>query len=211
MWRGTEDLSVSAAPGSGQRVLVIDNLDSFTGSIVQYLQLLGASVTCVRADEVGRTAGYDLVVLSPGPGRPEDFPVNLALLADPPGPVFGVCLGMQALALACGGEVGPAPRVVHGRTSPVHHGGAGVFAGLPSPFRATRYHSLCAVRASLPASLEVTAWVEDGTVMGLRHRTLPLEGVQFHPESVVSEHGLQLFANALSRRGSPGAPSARRP
>ncbi len=195
-----EHMSVSAAPGYGQRVLVIDNLDSFTGSIVQYLQLLGAAVVCERADAVTALSGYDLVVLSPGPGRPEDFPVNLQVLRAPPSPVFGVCLGMQAMALAEGGEVVPAGRPVHGRTSVIHHDGTGVYAGIPTPLRATRYHSLVVRRRSLPDTLTVTARLGNGTIMGLRHRTLPIEGVQFHPESVATEHGLALFANVL--RGS---------
>ena len=195
-----EQLSVSAAPGRGQRVLVIDNLDSFTGSVVQYLQVLGAEVRCQRADALGSTAGYDLIVLSPGPGRPEDFPTNLALLRNPPAPIFGVCLGMQAMAVAAGGELRRARVPVHGRTSPVHHQGEGVFRGLPSPLRATRYHSLVVDPHSLPAALAITARLADGSIMGLKHRTLPIEGVQFHPESVLTRGGLALFANLFRAR-----------
>lgn len=185
-------------------MLVVDNLDSFTGSLVALLRELGAEVHEVRADAFrpADLAGVDRVLLSPGPGRPADFPVNLALARDPPVPVFGVCLGMQALGEAWGATVRHAPEVVHGRTSRVHHAGRGVFAGLPSPFRATRYHSLCVDRADLPDSLEITAWVADGTVMGLRHRSLPVEGVQFHPESVATRYGRELLANVL--RGGAG-------
>ena len=193
-------MSVSTHPGSGQRVLVIDNLDSFTGSLVQQLRILGATVEVVRSDvaTVHNADGMDLILLSPGPGRPEDHPVNLDLLAVPGVRIFGVCLGMQALALASGGDILRAARLVHGRTSAIRHHADGVFSGLPSPFRATRYHSLCAHPASLPDTLQVTATTADGTIMGLRHRFLPLEGVQFHPESVRSQHGLALMANVLS-------------
>lgn len=198
-----EELSVSATPARGQRVLVVDNLDSFTGSIVQYLRLLGADVVCLRADEVGDPTSFDRIVLSPGPGRPEDFPVNQQLARDAVVPLLGVCLGLQALVLAWGGVVGPAREIVHGRTSRVRHDGTGLFRGLPSPFRATRYHSLAATR--LPPELIANAWTADGTIMGIRHRSRPFAAVQFHPESVASEHGLALFANFF-RATEPSGP-----
>jgi anthranilate synthase component 2 len=180
---------------------VVDNDDSFTGSLVQLAWRLGATVDWRRWNQVPDDAlsGVDLVLLSPGPGRPEERPVNERLARAAPVPVFGVCLGMQAIAEAWGGRVVGARRVVHGRTSLVHHRGVGCFRELPSPLRATRYHSLAAERASLPECLEVTAWTPDGEIMGLRHRTLPVEGVQFHPESVRTRHGLELLGNALSQ------------
>lgn len=179
-------------------LLVIDNEDSFTGSLVQYARALGHRVRVVRAAAASPAdwADADRILLSPGPGRPEEHPINAAALASGL-PVFGVCLGMQALALAFGAEIVLARRVVHGRTSAVHHLGEGCFSGLPSPLRCTRYHSLAARRATLPACLTITAWTADGEIMGLRHRTLPLEGVQFHPESVRSQHGFELLRRAL--------------
>lgn len=191
-------------------MLVVDNEDSFTGSLVQYLQVLGAEVACLRGPAVtdADLVGLDLVLLSPGPGRPDEHPINARLLHERPAPVFGVCLGMQAMALAFGGRVVAARRVVHGRTSPVLHDGRGAFAGLPSPLRATRYHSLAAERSSLPEELEITAWTADGEIMGLRHRTLAVEGVQFHPEAIRTERGLDLLRNVLTgaRRRARGAP-----
>ena len=179
-------------------VLLIDNDDSFTGSLARYCRELGRPVSVVRGREATPAdwarAGH--IVLSPGPGRPEEHPINAVALRSGR-PVFGVCLGMQALALAFGGEVVHAKSIVHGRTSAIHHLGEGCFHGLPSPFRGTRYHSLAVRRATLPECLQVTAWTDDGEIMGLRHRVLPLEGVQFHPESVRSEHGLQLLRTAL--------------
>lgn len=185
--------------------LVIDNLDSFTGSLVQQLRVLGQEVVVVRDALPKNAAEFDLIVLSPGPGRPEDHPATLAALAERPAPIFGVCLGMQALALSFGGRVVGARSILHGRTSPILHQGQGCFAGLPSPFRATRYHSLAT--ADLPDCLEVTARTPDGEVMGLRHRTLPLEGVQFHPESVRTHYGHALMANVVRSlcRRSPGS------
>lgn len=187
-------MSVISAP----QLLVIDNEDSFTGSLVQYTRSLGWAVRVVRAAAASPAdwAGVDRILLSPGPGRPEEHPINAEALRSGL-PVFGVCLGMQALALALGAEVVLARQVVHGRTSPVHHLEEGCFAGLPNPLRCTRYHSLAVRRATLPACLQVTAWTSDGEIMGLRHRTLSLEGVQFHPESVRSERGLDLLRNAL--------------
>jgi anthranilate synthase/aminodeoxychorismate synthase-like glutamine amidotransferase len=193
-------MSVSTLASFRHRVLVVDNDDSFTGSLVQQLLVLGCSPTCVRARHVSPEdwRGYDVVLLSPGPGRPEERPINAALAQVAEVPVFGVCLGMQAMTEAFGGRVGSARRVVHGRTSPIFHAGAGCFAGLPSPFRATRYHSLAASRAELPDCLEVTAWTKDGEIMGLRHRERPVEGVQFHPESVRTTLGLELMRNVLA-------------
>jgi anthranilate synthase/aminodeoxychorismate synthase-like glutamine amidotransferase len=184
-------------------VLLVDNDDSFTGSLLQQLRVLGAEVACRRWHEVdvAMAGAFSLIVLSPGPGRPADRPINGALLqacAAGGVPLFGVCLGMQALGESFGGEVVAAREIVHGRTSRVHHAGRGAFAGLPSPMRATRYHSLAVARRTLPTCLEVTAWTEDGEIMGLRHRTAPIEGVQFHPESVGTPQGLALMRNVLA-------------
>lgn len=179
------------------RVLVVDALDSFTGSLVQQLLVLGASTTVVRGELPSNAESYDLIVLSPGPGRPEDHPAHLRAARERPAPIFGVCLGMQAIALALGGEVAPARRVVHGRTSSVYHDGRDIFAGIPSPMRATRYHSLAVY--GLPPELRVTARTGDGQAMALAHRFLPVCGVQFHPESVRTRHGLRLLANVLAR------------
>lgn len=193
------------------RVLVVDNYDSFVFNLVQYLYQLGAECEVVRNDEVSlehAQDGFDGVLLSPGPGAPEQAGVCVDMVrhcADTGVPVFGVCLGMQSMMVAYGGVVGRAPELLHGKTSPVLHEGAGVFQGLPSPFTATRYHSLAAEPATLPAELEVTAWTADGIVMGLRHRELPVEGVQFHPESVLTEHGHLMLANWLVRCGDTGA------
>jgi anthranilate synthase/aminodeoxychorismate synthase-like glutamine amidotransferase len=182
------------------RVLVVDNDDSFTGSLVQQLLRIGADVDwrrwCEVRDEHVADAGF--VLLSPGPGAPTERPINARLAREAPVPIFGVCLGLQAMAEAFGGRVVSARRIVHGRTSRVFHDGEACFAGLPSPFRATRYHSLAAERATLPDCLSVTAWTADGEIMGLRHRSLPVEGVQFHPESVRTRHGLELVRNALA-------------
>ena len=181
--------------GSAVRVLVLDNVDSFTHSLVQQLLVLGAEVKVVRDELPEDAREYALLVLSPGPGRPEDHPALMAAVRSPPTALFGVCLGMQAIALAAGGAVGLAREVVHGRTSRIRHDGTGIFAGLPSPFRATRYHSLCV--NEVPAELMAMAWSRDGTIMSLQHRTLPIAGVQFHPESVRTQHGLELMRNVL--------------
>lgn len=198
------------------RVLVVDNYDSFVFNLVQYLYQLGAECEVVRNDEVElRHAddGFDGVLLSPGPGVPEEAGVCISMVehcARRGLPVFGVCLGMQSMAVAYGGTVDRAPELLHGKTSRVSHEGSGVFAGLPSPFTATRYHSL-AVRGALPGALEVTAWTgsapgaDDALVMGLRHRELPVEGVQFHPESVLTEWGHRMLANWLVRCGDTEA------
>lgn len=203
-----EGLKLHPEPRFGYRVLVVDNYDSFTYSLVQQLQLLGAQVQTRRSDMV-RPADcrVELIVLSPGPGRPEEQPINGALLADPPAPIFGVCLGMQAIGQAFGGHVGAARAVVHGRTSRIYHAGRGCFRGLPCPFAATRYHSLAVLRPGLSPALEVTAWTDDGEIMGLRHRTLPIEGVQFHPESVRTRHGLALMRNVLASLPHPRSDS----
>ncbi|MBT2394724.1 aminodeoxychorismate/anthranilate synthase component II [Streptomyces sp. ISL-100] len=193
------------------RILVVDNYDSFVFNLVQYLYQLGAECEVLRNDEVELSHaqdGFDGVLLSPGPGAPEQAGVCVDMVrhcAATGVPVFGVCLGMQSMAVAYGGVVGRAPELLHGKTSPVTHTGVGVFAGLPSPFTATRYHSLAAEPEALPAELEVTARTADGIIMGLRHRDLPVEGVQFHPESVLTEHGHLMLANWLARCGDPGA------
>ena len=189
-------------------VLMIDNYDSFTFNLVQYLQELGEEVKVVRNDELD-VAGIaalapERIVISPGPCTPNEAGVSLAVLEQLGAriPIFGVCLGHQSLGQAFGGRVVRAGRIMHGKTSMIHHTGRGVFAGLPSPFEATRYHSLVVERSSLPECLEVTAWTEnpDGSVeeiMGLRHRSLPVEGVQFHPESILTQHGHDLLRNFL--------------
>ncbi|MFI1014571.1 aminodeoxychorismate/anthranilate synthase component II [Streptomyces sp. NPDC020965] len=193
------------------RILVVDNYDSFVFNLVQYLYQLGAECEVVRNDEVSLAHaqdGFDGVLLSPGPGAPEQAGVCVEMVghcADAGIPVFGVCLGMQSMAVAYGGVVNRAPELLHGKTSPVTHEGKGVFAGLPSPFVATRYHSLAAEPSELPDVLEVTARTADGIIMGLRHRELPVEGVQFHPESVLTEHGHLMLANWLEQCGDVGA------
>ena len=193
------------------RILVVDNYDSFVFNLVQYLYQLGAECEVVRNDETElRHAddGFDGVLLSPGPGTPEEAGVCVEMVlhcAANGVPVFGVCLGMQSMAVAYGGTVGRAPELLHGKTSQVLHEGAGVFAGLPSPFTATRYHSLGVDGADVPEGLEVTARTAGGLVMGLRHRELAVEGVQFHPESVLTEWGHLMLANWLAVCGDAGA------
>ena len=184
-------------------VLMIDNYDSFTYNLVQYLGELGGAVTVVRndeasVDEVARLRP-ERIVISPGPCTPNEAGISLEAIERLSGkiPLLGVCLGHQAIGQAFGGKVVHAKTLMHGKTSPIHHVGAGVFRGLPSPFVATRYHSLAVARDSLPDCLEVTAWTEDGEIMGLRHRTLAVEGVQFHPESILTEHGHALLKNFL--------------
>ncbi|MGV9329750.1 anthranilate synthase component II [Streptosporangium sandarakinum] len=193
---------VPRRPGTAPRVLVVDNHDSFVHTIVQYLRELGASCDVRPRDLVAAedADGFDGVLISPGPGTPEDAGVSVPLVIrcrDRGLPLLGVCLGHQAIAVAHGATVARAPELMHGRTSAVIHDGSGVFAGLPSPVTMTRYHSLAVVPETVPADLRVTATTADGTVMGLRHRTAPVEGVQFHPESVVSEHGHRLLGNWL--------------
>ena len=184
-------------------ILVVDNYDSFTFNLVQLLEQLGAAVVVRRNDEVDVAAVVALapegVLISPGPGDPDGAGVTLPLIRALAGrlPIFGVCLGHQAIGRAFGGSVVRACAPMHGRTSRIHHADRGVFAGLPSPFSAMRYHSLVVARDGLPSELEVTAWTEEGEIMGLRHRTLPVEGVQFHPESFLSEHGAALLRGFL--------------
>ena len=193
----------------GLRILVVDNYDSFVFNLVQYLAQLGADCTVLRNDEVGadEAMGYDGVLLSPGPGTPERAGACIDIVRGCAGtvPVLGVCLGHQAIAAAYGAVVEQAPELLHGKTSAVLHEGAGVLAGLPSPFTATRYHSLAVRPDSLPAELEVTGRTEGGVVMALRHRDLALEGVQFHPESVLTEGGHRLLATWLVACGDPAA------
>tara|TARA_Y100000780_G_scaffold228405_1_gene245911 strand:- start:65 stop:643 length:579 start_codon:yes stop_codon:yes gene_type:complete len=187
------------------RVLVIDNYDSFVYNLVQYLVELGAEPIVHRHDAITTDEAAalepDAVLISPGPGRPEDAGMSTSIIRWAAGriPVLGVCLGHQCIGAAWGGNVIRAPEVMHGKTSRIHHEGAGVFAGLPSPFEATRYHSLLVERSSLPEEFEVTASTEDGLVMGLRHRDLDVEGVQFHPESILTASGHDLLANFLAR------------
>jgi anthranilate synthase component 2 len=184
-------------------LLMIDNYDSFTYNLVQYLGELGAEVKVVRNDEVAldevERMRPELIVISPGPCSPNEAGISLGLIARLGGgvPILGVCLGHQAIGQAYGGKVVHAKRLMHGKTSPIHHAGQGVFAGLPSPFTATRYHSLAVERESLPDCLEVTAWTDDGEIMGLRHRSLPVEGVQFHPEAILTEHGHAMLKTFL--------------
>jgi para-aminobenzoate synthetase component 2 len=193
------------------RILVIDNYDSFVFNLVQYLQQLGAECTVVRNDEVSaaEAAEYDGVLISPGPGTPEKAGVSIAMInfcAEKSIPLFGVCLGHQAIGEAFGATVSRAPELLHGKTSQVIHNGKGVFTNLPSPFTATRYHSLAVERDTVPTVLEITGATDSGVVMSLRHTTLPIEGVQFHPESVLTEHGHQMLANWLVTCGDSDAP-----
>jgi anthranilate synthase component 2 len=189
-------------------ILMIDNYDSFTWNLVQYLRELGAEVEVARNDEIGTAEILAMhpgaIVISPGPCTPSEAGVSLAAIRDFAGkvPILGVCLGHQAIGQAFGGEIVHAGKVVHGKVSSISHSGTGVFRGLPTPFNATRYHSLAIRRASLPSCLEVTAESEDGEIMGVRHRTLPVEGVQFHPESFLTEHGHALLKNFLKREAA---------
>ncbi len=189
-------------------VLVIDNYDSFVYNLVQYLGELGAEPLVYRHDEATVEQMVALepaaVLISPGPGRPEDAGVSNAAIAGFGGrgvPVLGVCLGHQCIGQLYGGRVVRAGQVMHGKTSPIRHAGAGLFEGLPSPFEATRYHSLIVERSSVPECLEITAETDDGVIMGLRHKELPVEGVQFHPESILTDGGLRLLQNFLARAG----------
>ncbi|MCA3507004.1 MAG: aminodeoxychorismate/anthranilate synthase component II [Rhodobacter sp.] len=191
-------------------LLLIDNYDSFTYNLVHYLGELGADVGVHRNDALDVQSALalhpDAIVLSPGPCDPAQAGICLALTAaaaETQTPLLGVCLGHQTIGQAFGGKVVRCHEIVHGKMGVMHHAGKGVFAGLPSPFRATRYHSLVVERQTLPACLEVTAWLEDGTIMGLRHRERPIEGVQFHPESIASEHGHQILRNFLDTARVP--------
>ena len=194
-------------------ILVIDNYDSFTYNLVQYLGELGAELRVVRNDAVDADGVAALapegIVISPGPGTPDDAGVSLSLIRQlgERTPILGVCLGHQAIGQAFGGTVARAKAQMHGKTSDIRHDGRGVFVGLSNPLTATRYHSLVILPHTVPADLEVTAWAEDGEIMGVRHRELagtpaPLEGVQFHPESILSEHGHALLKNFLQMGGA---------
>jgi anthranilate synthase/aminodeoxychorismate synthase-like glutamine amidotransferase len=190
-----------------KRVLVIDNYDSFVYNLVQYLGELGAEPLVHRhdaltLDEIDHL-DPDGILISPGPGRPEDAGLSNDVITHFAGrrPVFGVCLGLQCMGQVFGGNVVRAPQVMHGKTSWIHHTGTGVFTGLPDPFEATRYHSLIVERDSMPAELEITATSDDGLVMGLRHRTHDIEGVQFHPESILTSCGHDIVRNFLAKLG----------
>jgi para-aminobenzoate synthetase component 2 len=192
------------------KILVVDNYDSFVFNLVQYLQQLGAEVIVKRNDEVNAESinGFDGVLLSPGPGTPEDAGacieiVNAAI--EKQKPLLGVCLGHQAIGAALGGKVSRAPELLHGKTSQVQHKNQGVFKDLKSPFRATRYHSLAIETPSVPEELLVTATTESGVIMGVKHKSAPIEGVQFHPESVLTEGGHRLLANWLETCGDKDA------
>lgn len=191
-------------------LLLIDNYDSFTWNLVHYLGDLGVETMVRRNDALGVAEAIALrpagIVLSPGPCTPNEAGICLDLVRAAEAahvPLLGVCLGHQSIGQAFGGQVVRAAEIVHGKMGVITHKGAGVFAGLPSPFRATRYHSLIVARDTLPDCLEPTAWLEDGTIMGLRHRAAPIEGVQFHPESIASEHGHALLQNFVDRLQVP--------
>lgn len=188
-----------------KHLLLIDNYDSFTYNLVHYCLELGAEVDVVRNDAISVADIYgkkpDGVIISPGPASPDEAGICLELITqalEKPLPILGVCLGHQSIGQACGGKVIRAPYVMHGKTSAISHNGKGVFAGLPSPYIATRYHSLIVERETLPETLAITAETEDGIIMGLQHKTLPIYGVQFHPESIASEHGHALLKNFLT-------------
>ena len=191
-------------------ILVIDNYDSFTYNLVQYLGELGEEVVVRRNDEIDlegiRQLNPDHILLSPGPCTPNEAGITLDVIDRFKGeiPIFGVCLGHQAIGQAFGGNVVRAERLMHGKTSPILHQGTSVFAGLPSPFTATRYHSLIVARENLPDCLEITAETAEGEIMGLRHKQYAVEGVQFHPESIITDHGHQMLRNFLSRKAEAG-------
>lgn len=195
-------------------LLMIDNYDSFTYNLVQYFGELGVEVAVYRNDALTvaeiEAMAPQAICLSPGPCTPTEAGISLEAIQRLGGriPILGVCLGHQAIGQAFGGQVVRAPQVMHGKTSLIRHTGAGVFAGLPDPFEATRYHSLLVAREGLPECLEVTAWTEDGLIMGVRHRTLAVEGVQFHPESILTQHGHQMLRNFLqgAERAQGGTP-----
>ncbi len=192
------------------RILVVDNYDSFVFNLVQYLGQLGAQCTVVRNDQikVEEASKYDGVLISPGPGTPEDAGISIAMInycAEKKITLFGVCLGHQAISVAFGATVSRAPELLHGKTSEVFHEGEGVMKNLPSPFTATRYHSLAVETDTVPDVLEITGSTESGVVMSLRHKSLPIEGVQFHPESVLTEHGHLMLANWLTECGDKDA------
>lgn len=186
-------------------IVVIDNYDSFTYNLVQYLGALGSEILVLRNDAVTcadlRQLSPSHIVISPGPGSPEDAGISVALIRElgPHVPVLGVCLGHQCIAAAFGGQVVRAGRLMHGKTSLIHHDGGHLYIGLPNPFEATRYHSLI-VDPLLPPEIEITAWTEEGEIMGIRHRNFPIFGVQFHPESILTQEGKRLLQNFLSIR-----------
>jgi anthranilate synthase component II len=192
------------------RLLMIDNYDSFTYNLVQYLGELGATIDVVRNDAVTVDEVHDRrptgIVISPGPCTPAEAGISVAVIERLAGavPILGVCLGHQAIGAAFGARIVRAARIMHGKTSPIHHDGRGVFTGLPDPFDATRYHSLVIEPESLPAVLERSAWTLDGEIMGVRHRSLPVEGVQFHPESILTGAGKRLLGNFLASLGAGG-------
>lgn len=195
---------------SSRKILVIDNYDSFVFNLVQYLAQLGAECTVVRNDEidVSQASKFDGVLISPGPGTPERAGVSMDMVhycAEHKIPLFGVCLGHQAICAAFGGTVSQAPELLHGKTSLVRHAGIGVLKDVPNPFTATRYHSLALERSTLPEELQITSETESGVVMSVRHKSLPIEGVQFHPESVLTEHGHKMLANWLAECGDEQA------
>ena len=199
---------------AGAKILVIDNYDSFVYNLVQYLAQIGAEVDVWRNDDSRFSDSdfgnaFDGILLSPGPGTPEEAGVCVDVVKTQAGtlPIFGVCLGLQAIGVAYGGVVDRAPELLHGKTSLIQHSGLGVLAGLPSPFTATRYHSLAIEPETFPAVLEVTATTRSGVIMALRHRELPVEAVQFHPESVLTEWGYQMLANWLAICGDAEAPT----
>ena len=191
------------------RILVVDNYDSFVFNLVQYLAQLGAEIEVRRNDAITtqEAATFDGILLSPGPGSPESAGACMEIVRECSAvtPIFGVCLGHQAIAAAFGATVSRAPELLHGKTSLVHHQGVGVLAGLPDPFIATRYHSLAVEPSTVPAELEVTGATESGVIMAIRHRSLPVEGVQFHPESVLTEGGHRMLANWLEVCGDEHA------
>jgi para-aminobenzoate synthetase component 2 len=195
---------------SSRKILVIDNYDSFVFNLVQYLAQLGAECTVVRNDEieVSEASKYDGVLISPGPGTPERAGVSVEMVhfcAEHKIPLFGVCLGHQVICVAFGGKVSQAPELLHGKTSLVHHNGVGVLANIPNPFTATRYHSLALEKLTLPTELMITSETDSGVVMSVRHKSLSIEGVQFHPESVLTEHGHMILANWLAECGDENA------
>jgi para-aminobenzoate synthetase component 2 len=197
------------------RILVVDNYDSFVFNIVQYLQQLGAEVVVKRNDEVNANSinEFDGVLLSPGPGTPEDAGACIEIVKaaiEKQKPLLGVCLGHQAIGSALGGKVSRAPELLHGKTSQVQHKNEGVFKDLKSPFRATRYHSLAIENPNFPNELTITATTESGVIMGVKHKTAPIEGVQFHPESVLTEEGHHLLANWLESTGDLNSKSKAR-
>ena len=192
------------------KILVVDNYDSFVFNLVQYLQQLGAECTVVRNDAVAaeEASKYDGVLISPGPGTPEKAGISVEMItycAQHSIPLFGVCLGHQAIGVAFGATVSRAPELLHGKTSLVYHQQEGVLVDIPSPFTATRYHSLCVEKDSVPSTLHITGTTDSGLVMSMEHTTLPIQGVQFHPESVLTEHGHQMLANWLVMCGDKGA------